>query len=303
MKTAIFSAIAGMVDAGAGVIYGVSVITEGVARGHNLLVDSTTMQQVKTLMDQFTDGTKVKVDHWSGFSGIVGSIKNPRIEGERLRGDFHLLNEHDMHDLILEMAEKQPSTFGFSISFFGIPEEKDKLLYARVTELYSVDLVDDPAANPSGLFSAVDSTGLMKSKSMLEQLKDFLGFTRDMEKPFRDELIQLSTKLAAATKEVEEAKTALSAAEAKVTKLTADLATSEASVEMKAAAKALEMAAAQGIPPIPAGAGSPTAGKPDVIAQHKAIMEKEGPVAATLFYRANKAAFNAAFDAQNKLVS
>jgi hypothetical protein len=42
-----FQAIGGKVDAQTGMISGVSVITEGLARGHKKMVDATTLQQVK----------------------------------------------------------------------------------------------------------------------------------------------------------------------------------------------------------------------------------------------------------------
>jgi hypothetical protein len=51
------------------------------------------------------------------------------------------------------MAEKMPESFGLSVSFSNCPEEKDGQKFARCAEIYSADLVDSPAANPSGLFS------------------------------------------------------------------------------------------------------------------------------------------------------
>jgi hypothetical protein len=53
------------------------------------------------------------------------------------------------------MAEMMPSSFGLSIEFSGISEEIDEYRYARPVEIYAVALVDQPAANPSGLFQAM----------------------------------------------------------------------------------------------------------------------------------------------------
>lgn len=133
-------------------ILGVSIATEGVAKGHNVLVDRTTLEQMKELAEEFTGGLKVKIDHFSGFSGIVGSLLNFRIKGKKLLADLHLLKAHDAAPLILEMASRIPDTFGLSASFSGPREEKGGLEFARVTEMYSADLVDQPAANPDGLF-------------------------------------------------------------------------------------------------------------------------------------------------------
>jgi hypothetical protein len=167
-KTILFAALAASsIDKDAGTILGVSVISEGEAKGHDLFIDATTIQQVMAAAQQFKDGLQVKIDHWSGFDGIVGVLKNFDIDGTQLRGDLHLLENHDARARILEMAETMPSSFGLSIAFSGEHEEKDvdseagtiKARFARCTEIYSADLVDSPAANPTGLFS--DHTALV----------------------------------------------------------------------------------------------------------------------------------------------
>ena len=145
-----------LIDSAAGKIFGVSVITEGPARGHDLLVDSTTLVQVKAAAEQFANGLQVKMDHGSGFEGIVGVLKNFAISSGQLRADLSLLQKNPARELVLEMAEMMPGSFGLSIAFSGDHEEKegDTVRLARCTEIYSADLVDVPAANPGGLFSA-----------------------------------------------------------------------------------------------------------------------------------------------------
>jgi hypothetical protein len=150
------------VDREAGVIAGVSVISVGEAKGHGLFVDATTLEQVKLAAEAHEDGVKVKTDHWSGFNGIVGLIKNFSIDGEKLRGDLHLLENHEAREKVLEMAEKMPSQFGISISFSGEAEAKEveadgvtrEMKFARCEALEACDLVDSPAANKDGLFAA-----------------------------------------------------------------------------------------------------------------------------------------------------
>jgi len=154
-----FAALEGQIDTDAATIRSVSVITVGEARGHGMLVDSTTLEQVKAAAETYAGGLKVKTDHFSGFNQIVGTLKNFRIEGDQLRADLFLLKNHEATPRILEMAELMPDTFGLSISFSGQHEEADgDTVFARCSEIYSADLVDAPAANPTGLFSAkVDS--------------------------------------------------------------------------------------------------------------------------------------------------
>ena len=87
--TAFASAAGSSVNADAGVITGVSVITVGPALGHGLMIDATTLQQVKSRAEQFTDGLRVKMDHCTGIDAMVGVLRSFRITGDQLRADLH----------------------------------------------------------------------------------------------------------------------------------------------------------------------------------------------------------------------
>jgi len=153
-----FAVLDGTIDAQAATITAVSVITLGEAKGHGMQVDEETLQQVKAAAETYSGGLKVKTDHFSGFNQIVGTLKNFVIDGDQLRADLYLLKAHDATERILEMAQLMPDTFGLSISFSGSHEEVGETMFARCNEIYSADLVDAPAANPTGLFSVkVDS--------------------------------------------------------------------------------------------------------------------------------------------------
>jgi hypothetical protein len=150
-----FSASAGVIDAESGIIRGVSLITKGPALGHGVMIDDKTLAQVKTAAEQYAGGLKVKLNHSGGAGDIVGYIDALRISGEKLLGDLHLLQTSPHRAYILEIAERIPDTFGLSIAFSG-PSEKstDKLTtLQRCSEIYSVDLVSEPAANPNGFFA------------------------------------------------------------------------------------------------------------------------------------------------------
>jgi hypothetical protein len=153
-----FAVLEGTIDAQAATISGVSVITVGEAKGHGLIIDEQTLMEVKAAAETYSGGLKVKTDHYTGFNEIVGTLKNFVIDGDQLRADLYLLKNHDATARILEMAELMPDTFGLSISFSGEHKEDGSVVLARCSEIYSADLVDAPAANPTGLFSAkVDS--------------------------------------------------------------------------------------------------------------------------------------------------
>lgn len=149
------------IDAESGVILGVAVITEGPALGHTdfdsglpMFADATTLEEVMTCASQFEGGLKVKMTHGGDAADIVGVLKNFRIEGPVLRADFRALKTTPHRDYIFEIAESMPHAFGLSIAFSGEREIIDDQAMARCGEIYSADLVSEPAANPNGLFTA-----------------------------------------------------------------------------------------------------------------------------------------------------
>ena len=206
----------------AALISGVSLISTGDALGHfeanpagdkcQVVIDDTTLGMVSQLVAGFgAEGVKVKVDHWSGFDGIVGTIGNCTIADGKVKGDLQLLESHPAKDRILEMAETMPSQFGLSISFAGNNDfgalkdaEGNDLLdgegkaisvaYARPAELFSVDLVDTPAANAGGLFSANDSE-IVKELSMLREQVTDLEDARKSLAAANDSIKALEAKL------------------------------------------------------------------------------------------------------------
>lgn len=141
------------VDTEAGIIHGVSVLTSGlVARGNDLAVDATTLEQLIAAAEAKGGQIPVKVDHKSGAAAVCGYLDNFHLEGKKAKADWHLLATHPQRNQILEVAERMPTGVGLSASFIA-PKTAEKGK-ARVEELISVDYVTLPAANPDGLFSA-----------------------------------------------------------------------------------------------------------------------------------------------------
>lgn len=148
------------VDKEKGVIYGVSLITSGItAKGHDLEVDKKTLEQMLSCAEK-KGKIPVKWNHKTGADAVSGYLKNFRIEGRKLVGDWHLLKSHERYAHALELASEMPECLGLSTSFRGDDEQVGTKKYARCTELVSADLVASPAANPDGFFEArVDSGG------------------------------------------------------------------------------------------------------------------------------------------------
>lgn len=149
------------IDEANAIIRGVSVITSGlIARGHDLEVDNVTLQQMLAKAQE-KGQVPVKVDHKSGAAAVCGFLANFRIEGTKLKADWHLLESHPQKAQILEVARRMPRGVGLSASFIS-PAQPEKTAAgrtaARCDELISVDYVTLPAANPDGLLSAVVDT-------------------------------------------------------------------------------------------------------------------------------------------------
>jgi hypothetical protein len=96
---------------------------------------------------------KVKADHGGGVGSIIGVARNFRIEGNHLRADLQLAKSHRDFSYFVELIETQASNIGMSIAFAYTTEDIGGKPFVRVTDLWSVDLVSQPAANPNGLFS------------------------------------------------------------------------------------------------------------------------------------------------------
>lgn len=139
----------------------VSVLTSGTAKGHNLEIDGVTLEQVKQCAESYANGVKVNENHGAGIGDIIGKLNNFRIDdsGTKLLADLTFLDSRaERAKYYMDLAKSIPESFGISISFSGESEKNlDGLDLARCSELYSADLVQNPASNPTGLFSAKNS--------------------------------------------------------------------------------------------------------------------------------------------------
>lgn len=161
VSTARFSATSAL-DSG-GLVKGVSVISAGEAKGHDLFIDEASLRGfLSAATARGPGGVQVKLEHSSGIDKIIGAIKNFRIDGQQLRGDMQLLKSHPFYQRATELIANQPQSFGLSVAFNFTAEEIGGRKFARPTYLWSVDLVDHPAANPGGLFSSSPNLDRLK---------------------------------------------------------------------------------------------------------------------------------------------
>jgi hypothetical protein len=149
---------------------GISVITAGPALGHGMTIDAETLEQVVRAGNELGQ-IKVLSDHSSSVSNIIGYLENFSLDGGRVRADLTLLESHDGFAYFSELLSTLPGQIGFSISFSGVPRvAEDGTQLADVNTLLSVDLVTQPAANPTGVYSARVDT--LKSLNMDTTVKE-----------------------------------------------------------------------------------------------------------------------------------
>ena len=147
---------------------GISVITAGPALGHGMVIDADTLNQV---VEKGNEAGQVKVlsDHSSSVSNIIGYLENFGLDGGRVRADLTLLESHEGFAYFSELLSTLPGQIGFSISFSGVPRVADDgTMLADIQTLLSVDLVTQPAANPTGVYSARVDTAKVAMAQTIE---------------------------------------------------------------------------------------------------------------------------------------
>lgn len=186
------------VDAQAGVIRNISVITAGVACGHNappFLIDEVTLQQVADAINAAGNGIKSRTIHAEvygedGLKALAGKVRNARVVGNQVRADFHLGSYADEDDArrLMALATDAPEDAGLSIVIKAgefEPTDGEPGIVARISALYAIDWTGNPAANPAGMLSTPAKTALaqkdeitMYNEAQMELLRS-LGLAAD----------------------------------------------------------------------------------------------------------------------------
>jgi hypothetical protein len=168
----------------AGLIRGAAVITRGEAAGHGMWIDETMLKDTADAINAADKGIKSRFTHPSlsgdGLGKALGRFRKATVDGDLVRADLHVFAtahetpDGDLAAYTMGLAEEDPAAFGTSIAFspdigaeskfvgehsdedgtFTSPDEANTKNYphARLHELMAIDAVDDPAANPDGLF-------------------------------------------------------------------------------------------------------------------------------------------------------
>lgn len=169
------------VDREAGIIRGASAMQAVEALGHGVAIDALTLGKIAELGNAAKAGVKVRFTHpgmcSDGMGRMLGRMRDFRVAGDKVVGDIHLSEsasrspEGDLRAYVLDLAEEDSAAFGMSVVIEGPHAWKlengtevetrerpknavGKLPFLRPSKLHAVDVVDEPAANRDGLFSA-----------------------------------------------------------------------------------------------------------------------------------------------------
>lgn len=118
-----------------------------------------------TLMSSSVDaGPRVKAreDHDDSIGARAGFFDAfKKTEDGRVVADMHLFSSYRNRDVVLETADKTPGEIGLSIDFIPTFEILADRALMRCKKLLAVDIVDEGAITPGGLFlsAGVDSAG------------------------------------------------------------------------------------------------------------------------------------------------
>lgn len=171
-------------DLGQGIIRGAAIVTRGEALGHGEWIDGQFVAKVGERIKSAKRGVKMRFTHPSlsgdGLGTFLGRAKNSVTDSDKSVADIHFSKashntpDGDLAAYVMDLAEEDPEAFGVSIAYepdwdaedrfaadhkdedgnFHSPDKDNANNYphARLSRLRAADVVDDPAANPDGLF-------------------------------------------------------------------------------------------------------------------------------------------------------
>jgi hypothetical protein len=174
----------GTIDVDKGILLGVKVIEIGsVNDARPFYVDGETLEQIERLGNQPAKGVKVRYTH-AGSEDAMGShlgrATNFRIDGDCVRADITLAKSSfisprgNLGGYVLTLAEEDSLSLGMSVAGTLDGETMSDLddggmMPLRFLDLYSADVVADPAATRDGLFSQQGEE--MKEEEKLEDVE------------------------------------------------------------------------------------------------------------------------------------
>tara|TARA_R110000823_G_scaffold279806_1_gene398006 strand:- start:1030 stop:2124 length:1095 start_codon:yes stop_codon:yes gene_type:complete len=179
-----------------GVMYGVSLLQVGEAKGHGLFIDKKSLETAleslkgKTLAAHITHNGAHQEDR---MLLQIGFFESFYIEDDKLKAkEFKALqsfkeDEPERYNRLFDLASEMPDAFGLSLVFeadlvYVLEDNTEELIVdsngekairempsVRFINITSADFVDAPAANRDGLFSETNKKELIMEDATLEK--------------------------------------------------------------------------------------------------------------------------------------
>lgn len=192
--------VSNVIDPGAPVIKGASLISIGPALGHGELVDETTLSQMLAeIQRQGAIKIKLNPETWDhGPGSVVGLVRaeTARIDGGKLRGDIERMpgSADDKWAQVCAAATTLAKNCGISVVFDGESEVKDGVGYLRCTNLMEGTIVDSPAANMGGFLKEGDRPNNQPKKLKMDEetMKALKGCLAEATAPLAESLKALA---------------------------------------------------------------------------------------------------------------
>ena len=219
------------VDFDQGVIYGVTLMTQGRVRpaadggvdDDARAADNVTLAQLCKGINATAEGVKCHVTHafLEAIPGTlkdtlftwVGRIRNARIEGDSAKGDVHLSRaaavspNGDLRTYLLTRADDDPKSLGLSAIFTPDRAASRRAGALRIAKVKSVDFVGEAGSTNDGLLSApqraAGSAGFSGAASKESGVVNVLGKESRMDPKLRAYLEKIGLKKEATEAEAE----------------------------------------------------------------------------------------------------
>jgi len=176
------------------VILGAAVVTKGVTHDERGEFDDAALNKVIELGNAVRIGIKSRFGHpnmsGTALGTFLGRFKNFRLDGDVVRADLyidpsaHKTPDGDLAQYVIDLSNSDSQAFGTSMvidcRFERKKDDKGKELndpppLIIVDDLFSVDVVDDPAANNSFFGKQFFSDSVRPSAEMTVFLDKFLN--------------------------------------------------------------------------------------------------------------------------------
>lgn len=212
------------VDTAVGIIRECTVAKSGVPlKGHSVMLDKnggftkdeklcvkkipifTDARTLETLMAAAAVASarlKVREDHDDSVGARAGFADAFKLTSDgRVIADLHIFDSYRHRGVVLETAAKTPEAIGLSIDFTPVFELNGDHALMRVEKLHAVDIVDEGAITPGGMFlsAGVDTDGNVEAAKLAEQKTPptMAEETKKPDAPAADPLAALTQLVAA----------------------------------------------------------------------------------------------------------